>query len=166
MIVVVIIITLGWTFNPLYNLLILQVIWAIGVSMILLGLLIHLPYKAIFAIGFIIVFGHNLLDYPAISAGLKGSVLADFLYFSNFSVHTIFENHFIIIVYSFLPWTGVMLLGYCFGKLYAPGIDPAWRRKKLIQLAPVIGWLKKPPATGCSSPMLIRSIVPKASRLE
>jgi uncharacterized membrane protein len=130
----VIIITLGWTFNPLYNLLILQVIWAIGVSMILFGLLIHLPFKAIFVIGFIIVFGHNLLDYPSISAGLKGSVLADLLYFSNFAVYTIFKDHYLLIVYSFLPWTGVMLLGYCFGKLYATGVDPAWRRKKLIQL--------------------------------
>jgi len=107
----VIIITFGWTFNPLYNLLILQVIWAIGASMILFGLLIHLPYKAIFSIGFIIVFGHNLLDYPSINAGLKGSVLADLLYFSNFAVYPVFKDHYLLIVYSFLPWTGVMLLG-------------------------------------------------------
>lgn len=133
-IVEAIIITLGWTFNPLYNLIILQVIWAIGVSMILLGVLVLLPYKIIFAIGFIIVFGHNLLDYPAISSGLKGSALADFLYFSNFSVYSPFKDHYILIVYSFLPWTGVMLLGYSFGKLYAPSVDAAWRRKKLIQL--------------------------------
>ena len=133
-IVETIIITLGWTFNPLFNLLILQVIWAIGVSMILLGLLIHLPYKIIFAIGFIIVFGHNVLDYPSISQGLKGSALANFLYFSNFSVYPIFKDHFVIIIYSFLPWTGLMLLGYCFGKLYSPGTDPVWRRKKLIQM--------------------------------
>ena len=56
-IVEVIIITLGWTFNPLYNLLILQVIWAIGISMILMGLLVQLPYKIIFILGVIIVFG-------------------------------------------------------------------------------------------------------------
>jgi len=133
-IVEAIIITLGWTFNPLYNLIILQVIWAIGVSMILLGVLVLLPYRIIFAIGLIIVFGHNLLDYPAISSGLKGSALADFLYFSNFSVYSPFKDHYILIVYSFLPWTGVMLLGYSFGKLYAPSVDAAWRRKKLIQL--------------------------------
>ena len=133
-IVEAIIITLGWTFNPLYNLIILQVIWAIGVSMILLGVLVLLPYRIIFAIGLIIVFGHNLLDYPAISSGLKGTALADFLYFSNFSVYSPFKDHYILIVYSFLPWTGVMLLGYSFGKLYAPGADAAWRRKKLIRL--------------------------------
>ena len=32
------IVTLGWTFDPLYHVFILQVIWAIGVSMIILGL--------------------------------------------------------------------------------------------------------------------------------
>jgi len=60
----IIIISFGWTFNPLYNFIILQVIWAIGISMILLGLLIHLPFRLILAIGLIIVFGHNLLDDP------------------------------------------------------------------------------------------------------
>jgi len=59
----VIIITFGWTFNPFYNIIILQVIWAIGVSMFILGILVLLPYYAILAIGWVIVFGHNLLDY-------------------------------------------------------------------------------------------------------
>ncbi|MGE5108759.1 MAG: DUF1624 domain-containing protein [Sphingobacteriales bacterium] len=129
-----IIITFGWTFNPLYNLFILQVIWAIGVSMILLGLLIHLPYRMIFAIGLIIVAGHNIMDIPSVSEGLKGNVLADLLYFSNFSVYAINQNHFFIIIYSFLPWTGVMLMGYCFGKLFESGADTLWRRKILVRL--------------------------------
>ncbi len=128
----IVIITFGWTFNPSFNVIILQVIWAIGISMILLGLLIHLPFKVIFIIGFIIVFGHNLLDYPAVNKGLKGGFLADMLYFSNFSVHSIDKNHLVFIVYSFLPWTGVMILGYCFGKLYAPSIEAGRRRKILL----------------------------------
>src|SRR5688572_27206998 len=70
-IVEIVIITLGWTFNPLFNVIILQVIWAIGVSMILLGLIIWLPLTVILAIGLIIVFGHNLLDYPSVNQGLK-----------------------------------------------------------------------------------------------
>lgn len=130
----VVIITFGWTFNPFFNLYILQVIWAIGVSMILMGLLVLLPYRIILAIGILIVAGHNLMDYPSISSGLKGSLFADLLYFSNFSVHRLWGNHFFIIVYSFLPWTGVMLLGYCFGKLYQSGVDAAWRRKMLLRL--------------------------------
>src|SRR6476619_7193648 len=57
-----VIITFGWTYNPFFNVFILQVIWAIGISMILLGLLVNLPWKVILAIGLIIVLGHNLID--------------------------------------------------------------------------------------------------------
>ncbi len=129
----IIIITFGWTFNPFFNVVILQVIWAIGISMILLGLLVHLPFRVILIIGFLIVFGHNLLDYPNLNKGLKGGFLPDLSYFSNFSVYNIGQNHFIFIVYSFVPWAGVMLLGYCFGKLFSSVVDPARRRKVLWQ---------------------------------
>ena len=40
----------------------LQVIWAIGFAMVVLAALVHLPQRAIFAIGALIVCGHNLLD--------------------------------------------------------------------------------------------------------
>jgi uncharacterized membrane protein len=130
----VVIITFGWTFNPGYNFIVLQVIWAIAASMIVLGFVVLLPYRLIFAIGLIIVAGHNLMDYSSVSSGLKGSLLSNLLYFSNFSTFNIGNDHLVVIVYSFLPWTGVMMLGYCFGKLYRAGIDPVWRRKKLLQL--------------------------------
>jgi uncharacterized membrane protein len=129
-----ILITLSWTFNPFYNFLILQVIWAIGVSMIILGLLIRLPMKVLLVIGLLIFFGHNLLNYPSINHNLTGGWLADLLYFSNFSVYTLDKSHVFIIVYSFVPWTGVMLLGYCLGKLFTPQFDPRKRRKILLQL--------------------------------
>src|SRR6516225_8992466 len=38
------IITLGWTFNPVFNVIILQVIWATGISMIFLGILVRYSY--------------------------------------------------------------------------------------------------------------------------
>ena len=133
-VVEVAIITLGWTFNPFYNVVILQVIWAIGISLFILGLLIYLPFKAILTIGFIIVFGHNLLDYPGINAGLKGSLISDLLYFSDFSVYNVDKDHLFLIVYSFVPWTGVMLLGYCFGRLFSSGVNAAWRKKILWQM--------------------------------
>jgi len=130
----IIIITFGWRFDPLYHIIILQVIWAIGVSMIIFGLLIFLPRNAIFILGFIIVFGHNILDYKSVNEGLKGSDLSNVLYFSNFSALTFDKTHFAIIVYAFVPWLGVMLLGYCFGKLYDNGVDALWRKKMLVRL--------------------------------
>jgi uncharacterized membrane protein len=129
-----VIISLAWTYNPFYNLLILQVIWAIGISMILLALIIQLPFWLIFSLGVVIVFGHNLLDYPDINRNLKGGWLADILYFSNFSIYNLGKNHFFIIIYAFLPWLGVMILGYCFGRVYAKGFDAMQRKKILLRL--------------------------------
>lgn len=127
----IVIITLGWTFNPLLNVIILQVIWAIGISMILLGLFVRLPFAMIVVTGFIIVFGHNLLDYPSISRALKGGVLADLVYFSQFSIYFLDSDHLIFIVYAFLPWTGVMMLGYCFGRYYQDDFEG--RRNRIIR---------------------------------
>jgi len=128
------IITFGWTFNPFFNVLILQVIWAIGVSMIFLGVMVLLPFWLIFGLGMIIVFGHNLLDYPEINKNLKGGWLSDLTYFSNFSIYSVGKTHVALIVYAFLPWLGVMMLGYCFGRLYANNVDPLRRRKLLVRL--------------------------------
>jgi uncharacterized membrane protein len=129
-----ILITFSWTFNPFYNFIILQVIWAIGVSMVILGLLIHLPMRVLLIIGFVIVFGHNLLDYQSINEHLKGGWLPDLLYFSNFSAYNLDKTRMFIIVYAFVPWMGVMILGYCLGKLFSAGFDASRRRKILLQL--------------------------------
>ncbi len=130
-IVETIFITLAWTFDPYYHMFILQVIWALGVSMIILGLLVFLPASVIGLIGALIVFGHNMLDYPSIHEGLKGGQLADLAYFGQFSVHRLFGDRIYLVVYAFLPWTGLMMAGYAFGKLYANGF-PALRRKKIL----------------------------------
>ena len=55
--------SLVWTFNVRYDHgLFLQVIWAIGVSMIVLAALVHLPLPAIAGFSISIILGHNLLD--------------------------------------------------------------------------------------------------------
>jgi Predicted membrane protein len=57
-----IILSLLKTFNPAYHFFNLQVIWAIGISMIVLSALIYLRWSLIFLTGLIIVVAHNLLD--------------------------------------------------------------------------------------------------------
>lgn len=132
-IVEITIVTFSWTFNPLFSLLILQVIWALGASMIVMALCIQLPYKAIFGMGAVIVIGHNILDFPGFSY-VKQNLWIQFLFSAKFSLHSYAPDHFFMIVYSFLPWTGVMLLGYCLGKLFAGSVDAAYRRKMLIRI--------------------------------
>jgi uncharacterized membrane protein len=125
-----IVITFGWTFNFHYNTFIFQVIWAIGISMFLLGCLIHLPFKAVVGIGLMIVFLHNLLDYLEAKPDYKAGLLLEVMHHKGFAVYPLVPNHVIMIAYSFLPWTGLMMVGYGFGKI----MQQPDRKKKLNTL--------------------------------
>jgi uncharacterized membrane protein len=125
------IVTLGWTFNFLYPVFILQVIWAFGISMITLSALIFLDKKVILFIGVVFVAGHNLLDAVHVPGQGASSILW-------LALHE--QGPFAIGPFSFfmgyplLPWIGIIALGYCFGELYAPDHDPAKRKKTLLSL--------------------------------
>ena len=69
------VVKLGWLFNLSPTFYILQVIWVIGVSMIVLAALVRLPMKAIIAIGLIMVVGHNLLDGFGVAAFAPSSAI-------------------------------------------------------------------------------------------
>ncbi len=131
-VVEVVFVTLAITFNPFYNTLILQVIWATGISMVILGLMVRLPYKLILIIGIAIVFGHNLLDYPEAAHGHKMGFWWDLIHSGNFSMYPYAKDHAVLILYAFLPWTGIMLIGYCMGKLFSPAVSSAQRKKMLL----------------------------------
>jgi len=51
-----------WQFDVFFDIIVFQVIWAIGASMIIMAAIIHLNKYAILTLGLTIVFGHNLLD--------------------------------------------------------------------------------------------------------
>ena len=125
-------ISLAMTFNPLYNLLIMQVIWAIGISMIILGFLIRLPFKLVLAIGLIIVLGHNFLDFYEAEPGFKAGFLWDLMHHGSFAIYPMSGEHFLVIMYPFLPWTGLMILGYCFGVYFTNQFNSSQRQKVLL----------------------------------
>lgn len=129
-VVELVVISLAITFNPLYNILIFQVIWAIGWSMVILGLLLRTSYKLILFVGVLLVAGHNLLDYFT-EAG--NSVAMRVLLTSPGGFIPYAPDRGILVAYAILPWTGIMLLGYCFGVLYKPETDIKYRHKKLLQ---------------------------------
>ncbi len=124
-----VLVSFAWSFNPNYNFIFFGVIWAIGISMVILGLLIRFPFNLILALGIIIVFGHNLLDIPESAPGFKAPFWLDLLHSARFSVHPYAENHVILIVYPFLPWMGLMMLGYCTGIYFSPKFTAEQRRK-------------------------------------
>ena len=106
-----------FSFDPSYSFVALQTIWAIGISMVILGLAVFLPLPLIAVVGFVIVFGHNALDsYEAALDRRPEHFLYDLMHRVNF--YPVDKNHSLLILYPFLPWTGLMLLGYCFGKLF------------------------------------------------
>ncbi|MFL5746420.1 MAG: DUF1624 domain-containing protein [Niastella sp.] len=129
-----VVISLAWTFNPLYNTIIFQVIWAIGISMVLLGLAVRLPYGVIFAIGALIVLGHNSLDYPEAAHNHTVPFIWDLLHDARFDNYTFAPRHSLVIAYAFAPWTGIMFMGYCAGKLFAPTVDTIKRQKALVSI--------------------------------
>ena len=128
------IISFAWTFNPHYNLIIFQVIWAIGISMVCLGLLIRLPFNVILSIGLIIVLGHNLLDFPEAAPGFKAGFWWDLFHHGFFAIYPITSNHSLVILYPFVPWTGLMMLGYCTGKFFSSKYSVEQRRKILMRI--------------------------------
>ena len=135
LLVEVALITLAITLNPLYNVLILQVIWAIGGSMILLGLLVLLkvPVKVVGAIGIIIFLGHNIIDIEKVSAindTFWGKLLLSGGGFGTF--YPTGPNRGMLLAYALLPWSGVMFIGYAFGQLYKKTFDAVRRRKILL----------------------------------
>ena len=107
---------------------ILETLWAIGAGMIVLGLVIRFPFKFILSLGLIIVFGHNILDYFENA----GPVSAWWSILHKPNLIPLFPGHSLFVFYPFLPWAGLLLLGYCGGKLYT---DTTAQKRKFILLS-------------------------------
>lgn len=120
-----------WWFNPAYEILVLQVIWAIGVCMIVLSGLIYMPVKWLIPLSFAAVFGHNLLDGITTTGSGFSSV---FWYIIHQQQFLFSEGRMIAFVYPVLPWFAVMALGYCFGFFYHKSFDAQVRKKYLLIL--------------------------------
>jgi uncharacterized membrane protein len=87
----------------------LQVIWAIGCSMMLLSVITRFPYWAAVSLGIGITLLHNITDiYKPENETLKTAF--GFLIMTDFSLHEI-AGVKIMCAYAVLPWTGIMLLG-------------------------------------------------------
>ena len=128
------VITLGLTFNPLYNFIIWQVIWAIGWSMVVLGLLIRFPFYTLLVTGLLLFFGHNIFDYVTLPQTGLGGTLMKILFTAQGTILPLSGTHVIGDFYAILPWTGVMLLGYCAGQWYRNEFS-AVKRKQLLLTA-------------------------------
>jgi uncharacterized membrane protein len=114
------VIRVSWTFNFDYaHYLLAGVIWVIGWCMILLGVAVRLPFKAIAAIGLVILFGHNVTDLFGGSVALAAQSsrvawLWQLLYYGG-PIQLGTNGPTLSVLYSVLPWFGVISCGYAFG---------------------------------------------------
>lgn len=110
----------------------LQVIWCIGVCMIVLAALIGLPRFVLLAVGLVIVCGHNLLDPIQLRPDQP-----------LFPVWAILHERDVIALplglaakttYPVLPWIGVIVLGYAIGPWFLPGVALRTRERRFVVL--------------------------------
>ena len=107
-----IIMSFGLTFDPSYSFIMLTVLWAIGCSMILLGIILKLSPKLILPLGLLLFFGHDIVSMNTNNSS-PGFIN---LLFNGLYILPIGKTHTIAFLYSILPYTAVMLLGYWMGK--------------------------------------------------
>ena len=105
-----------------------QVIWVIGWSMILLAGLLYLPRAAVLLVSLVTIFGHNLLD--GVNPEVFGSLAPVYTVVRGFGWIPFGESFGLMVIYSLLPWLGVMSLGYLFGQVFER--PPEERKKSLL----------------------------------
>jgi len=128
-------------FNVDYSFLInLQVIWTLGVSMIVLAALVYLPLGAIAGIGLTMILVHNAFDGIRVMSwqgpGSPAPSLAAKLWILLHQPAEFFPvlgdgSPVVFVIYPLVPWIGVIAVGYAFGKIYT--LDPERRRRLLLR---------------------------------
>ena len=128
-------------------LLFFQVIFVIGVSMIVLAALIHLPLKIVVGFGLVVIALHNLLDRfpakpwqgPPSPVPGWGAKLWMLLHQPGlFPIGPKFPSPLVFVLYPLIPWIGVMAVGYAFGALYSKDSE---LRKRWLRWLGVIAML-------------------------
>lgn len=135
------IVRFGFAFNLDYSLVgAAQVIWAIGVSMIVMAALIYLPLRVVGGFGLLMIVLHNLLDVfripPAMAFG--GQPPLDtwqslWLVLHQQGLIPLWNGGPVVFVlYPLIPWIGVMAAGFAFGAIYKLAAE---QRRKYLLLA-------------------------------
>jgi uncharacterized membrane protein len=111
----------------------LQVIWVIGVSMVVLAALIYLPLRAVAAGGVAMIALHNLLDgfrvKPSPTTGFWAAV---WMTLHQQGVIFFTPKVYGLALYPLIPWIGVLATGYAFGAFYQ--MESERRRRILFRL--------------------------------
>ena len=121
----------AWYFDFQFRTFGLLVIWSLGISMIVLAALIHLPRTYILIFSLLLICCHNLFDNVHFSGNVLWSVIHEQVFYK------LSDNTQLLIGYPIVPWIAVMALGYYFGALYDKSFDSK-KRKKVFNIIGVI----------------------------
>ncbi|MCV2353955.1 heparan-alpha-glucosaminide N-acetyltransferase domain-containing protein [Paucibacter sp. B2R-40] len=105
-------VSFSWQFG--FNVLILQVIWAIGVSMMVLALLVWLPLPRIALVAAALILPHNLLD----SWHGKGASWPMMAWHQG-GYQQLWPGLGVVFAYPLMPWVGLIAAGYALGPVLA-----------------------------------------------
>jgi uncharacterized membrane protein len=120
----------AWTFQFPPSVIYLQVIWAIGLSMLALSALLWLPRTALATVGVALVAGHNLLDGMHVAGHGPLHVLWAVLHERGWIEAG--EHLRLRTSYPVLPWIGVIALGYAAGPWFGSDTPPLRRQQWLL----------------------------------
>jgi len=130
---------LAWTFNlDFAHYMLAGVIWMLGWCMILMGALVRLPVWANAVFGLAIIAGHNII--PMVMNGPFGWFWKILYFGGGIAVGGAAEPNFFVL-YSIIPWIGVMSAGYAFAVILRM---PPERRDRIcyaIGIGAVFGFL-------------------------
>ena len=125
-----IVINFAWTGQFPPDVIYLQVIWAIGLSMVVLAGLIGFSQPLLWVISLSIIFGHNLLD----QVSFQHLPIVQNIWFIlhergwiELGEHIRFRTS-----YPLLPWIGVITLGYCIGYTVFNSAQDIAKRNKIL----------------------------------
>jgi uncharacterized membrane protein len=128
------VIRVAWTFNfDFRDYLIAGVIWMLGICMMLMASLVHLPVRVIGALGVAIIALHNLADFLP-RPQHPGPLLA-LLYTGGMAIPPL------IVLYVIVPWIGVMMAGYAFGNVMRRSVEERRRFCLRLGIALTIGFV-------------------------
>ncbi len=126
------VVSFDWSFDFGLHAVMLQVIWAIGWSMVVLAVLIRLPTAVVGGFGIVMIAFHNLLDGIRPERFGAFAWFWDVLHVSSWRPIAQPEGHAFMLVYPVIPWVGVMAAGYAFGAVFS--LPPDRRRRALLLL--------------------------------
>lgn len=125
------VIRIAWTFNfDFANYLLAGVIWVIGWCMILMSALVRLRLRTVGIIGVAIIALHNAVMMPLITHTPALAELWKVLYVGFFNGPV--AGTPLIVLYSIIPWIGVMAAGYAFGTVLT--LEPSRRNRICLRL--------------------------------